>query len=141
MAQHPRLGHICRICRVVAEPTLELQISNPLTLRAFVVPTLDEQDLRPLIRSRTLRGSDLLEPLARATRGGGYPYREPGHLMTAVVAAVVRNGHAFSGSATTSVVDDVGGGCDGAPRPFGCCAVMIVRARTSGRFSTVGPVC
>jgi hypothetical protein len=61
--------------------------------------------------------------------------------MVAVVAAVVRCGHAFSGSATASVVDDVGGGRDGAPRPFSYRAVMIVRARGSDRFSTVGPVC
>jgi hypothetical protein len=32
------------------------------------------------------------------------------------------------------------GGHDGAPRPFGCCAIMIAHARTSGRFSTMGPV-
>jgi hypothetical protein len=38
------------------------------------------------------------------------------------------------------IVDDVGGGCDGAPWPFGCHVVMIVHARASGRFSTVGPV-
>jgi hypothetical protein len=61
--------------------------------------------------------------------------------MTAVVAAVVHGRHAFSGDAAARVVDDVGGRCDGAPRPFGCCAVMIAHARASGRFDTVGPVC
>jgi hypothetical protein len=39
------------------------------------------------------------------------------------------------------VVGVVGGGHDGVQRPFGCCAVMIARARSSGRFGTVGPVC
>jgi hypothetical protein len=61
--------------------------------------------------------------------------------MAAVMAAVVCGGRAFSGGAAASATDDVGGGCDGAPRPFGCCVVMIARAHSSGRFSTVGPVC
>jgi hypothetical protein len=60
--------------------------------------------------------------------------------MAAVAAAVVHGGRAFSGVAAVSVVGDLGGGHDGAPRPFGCCAVMIAHARTSYRFSTVGPV-
>jgi hypothetical protein len=54
MAHCPHLGHICRTRRVVAEPTLELLISNPLNLRAPVAPTLDEWDLRPLVSFRTL---------------------------------------------------------------------------------------
>jgi hypothetical protein len=61
--------------------------------------------------------------------------------MSVVVAAVVRSGRAFSSGAATSVVDDVGGGRDGALWPFGCCAIMIDLARSSGRFSTVGLVC
>jgi hypothetical protein len=61
--------------------------------------------------------------------------------MAIVVAAVVCGGRAYSGGAAASVVNDVGGGRDGALRPLGCCAVMITRARTSDRFSTVGPVC
>jgi hypothetical protein len=56
----------------VAEPTLELLISNPLNLRASVAPTFDEWDLSPLINNRTLRGCDFSSPLARAVRG--YPY-------------------------------------------------------------------
>jgi hypothetical protein len=61
--------------------------------------------------------------------------------MAAVMAAVVRGGRAFSGGAGARVVDDVGGGCDGAQRSFGCCAVMITHARAPSRFGTVGPVC
>jgi hypothetical protein len=61
--------------------------------------------------------------------------------MAVVMATVVRGGHAFSGGATASVVDEVGAGHDGTLRPFGCCAVMIAHVRTSGRFSTVGPAC
>jgi hypothetical protein len=34
-----------------------------------------------------------------------------------------------------------GGGRDRMPWPFGCYAVMIVHARTSGHFSTVEPAC
>jgi hypothetical protein len=49
--------------------------------------------------------------------------------MTAVVTAVVRGGRAFSGSTAASVVDNVGGGRDGTPRPFRCCAVMIACAQ------------
>jgi hypothetical protein len=62
MARRPRLGYICMIRRVVAEPTLELLISSPLNLRAYVAPTLDDWDLRPLISSRTLRGSGPRSP-------------------------------------------------------------------------------
>jgi hypothetical protein len=53
----------------MAEPTLELLISNPLNLRAPVVPTLDEWDLRPLVSNRTLQGFDFFEHLARAAPG------------------------------------------------------------------------
>jgi hypothetical protein len=61
--------------------------------------------------------------------------------MAAVVAAVVRCGRAFLSAATASVVGDVGGGCDGASRPFSCRAVMIARARIPGRFGAAGPGC
>jgi hypothetical protein len=47
----------------MAEPTLELLISNPLNLRASVAPTLDEWELRPLISSHTLQGSGPRPPL------------------------------------------------------------------------------
>jgi hypothetical protein len=59
----------------------------------------------------------------------------------AALVAVVRSGRAFSGGTAASIVDDAGGGLDVASRPFGCRAVMIACARTSGRFGTVGPVC
>jgi hypothetical protein len=59
--------------------------------------------------------------------------------MTAVTAVVVCCGRAFSSVATARVVGDVGGGRDGPPRPLGCRAVMIARARASYRFSVVGP--
>jgi hypothetical protein len=38
----------------MVEPALELQINNPLGLRASVVPTFNRWDLRPLISNRTL---------------------------------------------------------------------------------------
>jgi hypothetical protein len=42
----------------VAEPTLELLISIPLNLRAYVAPTFVEWDSTPLISNRTIQGSD-----------------------------------------------------------------------------------
>jgi hypothetical protein len=79
MARRHRLVYIYRMCRVVAEPTLELLISNPLNLRASVAPTFDEWDLTPLINNRTLRGSDFFEHLAWAARGLPLLGKEPGH--------------------------------------------------------------
>jgi hypothetical protein len=61
-ARHPRLGYIYKICGFAAEPALELLISNPLDLRVPVAPTPAERDLNPLVRIRTLRGSDFFEP-------------------------------------------------------------------------------
>jgi hypothetical protein len=61
--------------------------------------------------------------------------------MTTVVAVIVRGGRTFSGGAAARIVGDVGGGRDGAPRPFSCRTVMIARAHSSSRFGTVGPVC
>jgi hypothetical protein len=49
--------------------------------------------------------------------------------MATVVAVIMRGGRTFLGGAAARVVDDVGGGRDGAPRPFGCRAAMITRAR------------
>jgi hypothetical protein len=60
--------------------------------------------------------------------------------MAAVVAVVVRDRRAFPGGTAARVVDDVGGRRDEVPRPFGCRAVMIARARSSGRFGAVWPV-
>jgi hypothetical protein len=49
--------------------------------------------------------------------------------MVMVVAAAVRSGCAFSGGAAAGIVGDVGGGRDGAPRTFGCRAVIIAHVR------------
>jgi hypothetical protein len=57
-ARRPHLVYICGTRRVVAEPTLELLISIPLNLRAYVAPTFVEWDSTPLISNRTLQGSD-----------------------------------------------------------------------------------
>jgi hypothetical protein len=106
----------------------KLLISNPLDSRAHVVPALTERVSMPLVSNRTLQGS-----------GFSSPWLEPrGHLMTAVVTAIVRCGHAFSGDTTAHVVGDVGGGRDGPPQPFGCRAVMIAHVRASCRFVVVG---
>jgi hypothetical protein len=59
--------------------------------------------------------------------------------MPTVVAAVVRGGRAFSCGAVALVVGDVGCGRDGSLWPFGCRAVMIMRARAPGHFGDVGP--
>jgi hypothetical protein len=61
--------------------------------------------------------------------------------MTEIMAVVVHCGRAFSGGATARVVGDVGDGCDGPPRPFGCRTVMIAHARASCRFGVVGSAC
>jgi hypothetical protein len=49
--------------------------------------------------------------------------------MPIVVAVIVRGGCAFLGDVAVRVVGDVGGGRDGAPRRFGCRAVMIAHTR------------
>jgi hypothetical protein len=59
--------------------------------------------------------------------------------MPIVVVAVVCGARAFLGGAAERVVGDVGGGRDGAPRPFGFRAVMIVHARAPSHFGAVGP--
>jgi hypothetical protein len=56
------LGYICRIRGFAAEPALELLISNHLDSRVPVVPTLTEQELKPLVSIRTLPGSGFFEP-------------------------------------------------------------------------------
>jgi hypothetical protein len=59
--------------------------------------------------------------------------------MPTVMAVVVSRKRAFSGDATACVVDDMGGGRDRPPRPFGCRTVMIAHAHMPGRFGVVGP--
>jgi hypothetical protein len=56
------------------------------------------------------------------------------------MAVIMRGGRAFSGGAAARVVGDVGAGRDGAPRPFGCRAVMIAHARV-WLFQHGGPAC
>jgi hypothetical protein len=59
--------------------------------------------------------------------------------MAIVTVVNVRGRRAFSGDAAARVVGDVGDRRDGAPRPFGCHAVMIAHACASGCFGVVGP--
>jgi hypothetical protein len=63
---------------------------------------------RPLVGVRTLRGSYLFEPGARAARASSLLGKGQGHLMPAIAAIVTRRGRAFSGAATTRVVGGVG---------------------------------
>jgi hypothetical protein len=73
-----------------------------------VAPVYFEQASRPLVGNRTLRGSVLSKPGARATRGSSLLGKGPGHLMPAVAAMVMRCGRAFAGAAATRVVGGVG---------------------------------
>jgi hypothetical protein len=73
-----------------------------------VEPVYLEQASRPLVGVRTLRGSVLFEPRARAARGSSLLGKGQGHLMPAVAAIVMRRGHAFSGAAAARVVGGVG---------------------------------
>jgi hypothetical protein len=73
-----------------------------------VAPVYLEQASRPLVDIRTLRGSILFEPGARAARGSSLLGKGQGHLMLAVAAIVTRRGRAFSGAAAAHVVGGVG---------------------------------
>jgi hypothetical protein len=106
-------------------PALEPLISKFRRSRAPVAPVYFEQALRPLVGNRTLRGSVLSEPGARAARGSSLLGKGPGHLMPTVVAAVRRCGRAFSGVAWA-------GGRDCLPRPFGYRAVIIACMHACG---------
>jgi hypothetical protein len=66
------------------------------------------QASRPLVGSRTLRGSVLFEPEARAAQGSSLLGKGQGHLMSAVAAIVTRRGRTFSGVVTVRVVGGVG---------------------------------
>jgi hypothetical protein len=115
-ARCPRLVYICRVRGFAVEPALKLLISNPLDSRGPVAPALTERVSRPLVSNHTLRGLGLSSPWARVAWPLHLLGKEPSHLMTAVVAAVVRCGRAFSGSATTRIVGNVGAdvtGCRG----------------------------
>jgi hypothetical protein len=83
-------------------------ISNFCRSMAPVAPVYFEWASRPLVGIRTLRGSVLFEPGARAARGSSLLGKGPGHLMPAVAAVVMRCGRAFSGVAAVRVVGGVG---------------------------------
>jgi hypothetical protein len=89
-------------------PALELLISSFRKLRAPLEPVYFKRALRPLVGVRTLRGSHLFEPGARAARGSLLLGKGQGHLMPTVAAIVTRRGHAFSGAAAARVVGGVG---------------------------------
>jgi hypothetical protein len=76
--------------------------------RAPVVPVYLVQASRPPVGIRTLRGSVLFEPGARAARGSSLLDKGQGRLMPAVVAKVTCCGRAFSGTAAARVVGGVG---------------------------------
>jgi hypothetical protein len=76
--------------------------------RAPVVPVYLEQASRSLVGIRTLRGSVLFEPGARAARGSSLLGKGQSHLMPAVADIVTRRGHAFSGASAARVVRGVG---------------------------------
>jgi hypothetical protein len=73
-------------------PALEPLISTVRGSRAPVAPVYLERTSRPLVGIRTLRGSVLFEPGARAPRGSSLLGKGPGHLMPAD-AATVRDGN------------------------------------------------
>jgi hypothetical protein len=70
--RRPRLDCICRIRGFAHEPTLVLLISNPPDSRVLVALALTERDLKPLVSSRTLRGSGFSSPWLELR--GGYVY-------------------------------------------------------------------
>jgi hypothetical protein len=63
---------------------------------------------RPLVGVRTLQGSHLFEPGARAARWSSLLGKGQGHLMPAATAIVTRRGRAFSGATAARVVGGVG---------------------------------
>jgi hypothetical protein len=76
--------------------------------RAPVAPVYLGQASRPMVSIRTLRGSVLFEPGARAARGSSLLGKGQGHLIPTVAAIVTRRGRAFSGVAAARVVGGVG---------------------------------
>jgi hypothetical protein len=75
-ARCPHLIYICRAHGLVAEPALELLISNPLEPRAPVAPSLVERVSRPLVSNRTLRGSNFSSPGLGPREGHAYLVRD-----------------------------------------------------------------
>jgi hypothetical protein len=135
----PRLFYICRTHGLAAKPALELLINNPLESRASVVPALAERVSRPLISNRTLRGTDFFRALGSIRVRVTLTWQGTGPLKAhsrgcgrALWARLFRRRHRARNGRR-------GGGRDGPPRPFGCRAVMIARARASGRFGDMVP--
>jgi hypothetical protein len=89
-------------------PVLKLLISSFRKSRAPMVPVYFKRASRPLVGVRTLRGSHLFEPGARAARGSSLLGKGQGHLMPTVAAIVTRRGRAFSCAAAARVVGEVG---------------------------------
>jgi hypothetical protein len=89
-------------------PVIEPLISSFCESRAPVAPVYFKRASRPLVGVRTLRGSHLFEPGARAVRGSLLLGMGQGHLMPAVAAVVSRRERAFSGAAAARVVGGVG---------------------------------
>jgi hypothetical protein len=89
-------------------PVLEPLISSFCESRAPVAHIYFKRASRPLVGVRTLRGSHLFEPGARAARGSLLFGKGHGHLMPAVAATASRRGRAFSGTAAAQVVGGVG---------------------------------
>jgi hypothetical protein len=73
-----------------------------------MAPVYLEQASRPLVDVRTLRGSVLFEPGARAARRSSLLGKGPGPLMPAVAAMAMCRGRAFSGTAAACIADGVG---------------------------------
>jgi hypothetical protein len=89
-------------------PALELLISSFRKSRAPMAPVYFKRASRPLVGVRTLQGSHLFEPRARAAQGSFLLGKGQGHLMPAVAATFTRLGGAFSGAAAARVVGGVG---------------------------------
>jgi hypothetical protein len=73
-----------------------------------VAPALAEQVSRPLVGSRTLRGSYFFSPRLGSREGHTYLVGDRAILMPTNVVVVVRCGRTFSGNVATRVVGDVG---------------------------------
>jgi hypothetical protein len=89
-------------------PVLELLISSFCESRAPVASVYFKRASRPLVGVRTLRGSFLFEPGARAARGSLLLGKGQGHLMLAVAATVSLHGRTFLGAAAARIVGGVG---------------------------------
>jgi hypothetical protein len=120
-------------------PVLEQLISSFCESRAPVAPIYFKWASRPLVGVRTLLGSHLFEPGARATRGSLLLGKGQGHLMPSVVAVVSRRERAFQVPRPRAYWAEWAGGRVRLPRPSGYHAVMMARVRLRGRRGRGGP--